>query len=60
METTELHTYARQLWRARGPESIAEAAHMAIDLEKQGQKELAQRWRRIEAILLAMRGPRQS
>jgi hypothetical protein len=60
MQTTELHAYARQLWRARGPKSIAEAAHMASDLEKQGQKELAERWRRIEAILLAMRGPRQS
>jgi hypothetical protein len=60
MQQVELHDYARQLWEAHGPKAIAEAAQKASSFEKRGEKERAHNWRRIEAILLEMRGPRQS
>jgi hypothetical protein len=60
MQTLEIHEYARQLWEAHGIKSIAEAAHKAKDFEEKGEKERASNWRRIEAVLLEMRGPRQS
>ena len=60
MQTLELHDYARQLWEAHGLKAIAEAAQKARTFEKQGEIERAHNWRRIEAVLLEMRGPRQS
>ena len=60
MREIEIHDYARQLWEAHGLKSIAEAAHKATEFEKQRDREQAQHWRRIEAILMQMRGPRQS
>jgi hypothetical protein len=60
MQQVELHDYARQLWEAHGPKAIAEAAQKASSFEMRGEKEWAHNWRRIEAILLEMRGPRQS
>ena len=59
-EESELHDYARQLWDLHGPKAIAEAAQKASDFERKGNNEQAQNWRRIEAMLLHMRGPRQS
>jgi hypothetical protein len=59
MQEIEIHEYARQLWEAHGLKSIAEAAHKAIEFERQGEKERAHNWRRIEAVLLQLRGPRQ-
>ena len=38
----------------------AEAAQKAIVFEAAGDKEQAQTWRRVEAALLLMRGPRQT
>jgi len=60
MKQTELVEHARKLWEAHGAKSIAEAAQKAVALEKAGRNNLARNWRRIEAILLEMRGPRQS
>jgi hypothetical protein len=60
MKKVEIHDYARQLWEAHGPKSIADAAQKATDFEKKGEKERASNWRRIEAVLLQFRGPRQS
>ncbi len=60
MQEVEIHDYARQLWEAHGLKAIAEAARKATAFEKQGEKERADNWRRIEAALLQMRGPRQS
>ena len=60
MQESEIHVYARELWKLRGQKAIAEAAHKATEFEKQRDREQAQHWRRIEAILLQMRGPRQS
>jgi hypothetical protein len=60
MQESQVHVYAHQLWNMRGPKAIAEAAHKAAEFEMQRNAEEAQRWRRIEAILMQMRGPHQS
>ncbi|MFY9641219.1 MAG: hypothetical protein ACLPJW_08330 [Rhodomicrobium sp.] len=60
MQESEVHVYARQLWKARGQKAIAEAAQRALEFEKKHEREQADRWRRIEAILMQIRGPRQS
>ena len=60
MQTVEIHDYARQLWEAHGLKAIAEAAQKARSFEERGESERARNWRRIEAVLLDMRGPRQS
>jgi hypothetical protein len=60
MQESEIHIYARELWKARGQKAIAEAAHNAAEFEGKNDREQADRWRRIESILMQMRGPRQS
>ncbi len=60
MQITEIQEYARQLLEAHGAKATAEAAQKAVAFEKAGNKEQAQTWRRVEAALLLMRGPRQN
>jgi hypothetical protein len=60
MREIEIHTYARQLLEAHGPQAIAEAAQNANDLESKGETELARTWRHIEDAMKLMRGPHQS
>ena len=60
MQTVEIHDYARQLWEAHGLKAIAEAAQKARSFEERGESERARNWRRIEAVLLEMRGPHRS
>lgn len=60
MQITEIQEYARQLLEAHGAKATAEAAQKAVAFEKAGNKEQAQIWRRVEAALLLMRGPRQN
>ena len=60
MQTTEIQEYARQLLEAHGAMAIAEAAQKAVAYEKAGDKERAQTWRRVEAALMLMCGPRQA
>jgi len=60
MEESEVHVFARQLWSQRGQKAIAEAAHKAAEFEKKRNREEAGHWRRIEAILMQMQGPRQT
>jgi hypothetical protein len=60
MHTNEVQEYARQLLEAHGAKAIAEAAQKAAACEKSGDKEHAQIWRRVEAALMLMRGPRQT
>jgi len=60
MDATKIQDYARQLLAAHGARAIAEAAQKAAACEKAGDKEQAQTWRRVEAALLLMHGPRQS
>lgn len=58
MHATEIQDHARKLFEARGAAAIAEAAHKAVELENQGEKAQAETWRRIEAALKQMAGPR--
>ncbi len=60
MREIEIHDYARQLLEAHGARAIVEAAQNAINLEKQGEVELAKDWRHIEEAIRLMRGPHQS
>jgi hypothetical protein len=48
------------LLEAHGPKAIAEAAQNAIELEANGEVELARTWRHIEDAMKLMRGPHQS
>lgn len=60
MQTSEIETYARQLFDQLGPKSIAHAAQKATQAANDGDDDDAQKWRRIEEALLNLRGPRQS
>ena len=60
MQVAHIQSYARQLYEAQGSKMIAEAAQKAASYERQGQSEEAQTWRRIEAALILLRGPRES
>jgi hypothetical protein len=60
MREIEIHDYARQLLEVHGARAIAEAARNAIDLELNGDVEMAKTWRHIEDAMKLMRGPRQS
>jgi hypothetical protein len=59
MENITVPDYARQLFEAHGAKAIAEAAQKASDLEKKGDEQQAEIWRRIEAALKEMSGPHQ-
>jgi hypothetical protein len=60
MHATEIHEFARQLLEAHGTRAVAEAAQRALAYERQGDKEQARTWKRIEAALVLMRGPHAS
>ena len=60
MEETVITEYARQLMEAHGSSAIAEAAQHAVACERSKDKEGAETWRRVEAALQSMRGPRTS
>jgi hypothetical protein len=55
----DVHEFARQMLEAHGDKAIAEAAQRACTLEKEGNREVAETWRHIEAALKMMRGPHQ-
>lgn len=58
MLAIEIEEHARKLMEARGPKAIAEAAQKARAFEEQGSEEQAVTWRKIEAALLRLQGPR--
>jgi len=60
MNTPDISAVARHLFQTQGAKAIAEAAQMATSSEKDGDEEQAKFWRRVEAALLEIRGPRQS
>jgi hypothetical protein len=60
MEIASIQVVARQLYEAQGAKAIAEAAQKAAAHERRGETEQAQTWRRIEAALMLLRGPRAS
>ena len=59
MNEQEIHDYARALLDAHGGQAVAEAALKARAQEEKGKTEEAETWRRIEAALKLMRGPRE-
>ena len=58
MNAMEVQTYARQLNEALGSEAIAAAAQKALMYERRKDAEHARAWRRIQAALALMGGPR--
>jgi hypothetical protein len=60
MEATGIQDYARKLFETQGEMAIAEAAQKAATFERHGDGEQARMWRRIEAALNLMRGPRET
>ncbi len=60
MNAVEIHDHARRLYGAQGAKALAEAAEMIRRYEQNGDKRLADDWRRIESALREMRGPRVS
>lgn len=59
MNATQIHAHARKLLDAHGSRAVAEAARKATELEHKGDRAQAVTWRRIEAALQHLRGPRQ-
>jgi len=60
MDATEISTLAHHLFDEQGPKAIIEAAQKATSFEGAGDKEQAEIWRRVEALLWEMRGPNAS
>jgi hypothetical protein len=60
MDEIVITDYAHELMRAHGQSAIAEAARRAVACEKDNDQEGARTWRRVEAALQALRGPRTS
>ncbi|MFO7477387.1 MAG: hypothetical protein R6X03_03385 [Methyloceanibacter sp.] len=60
MDSTSIHDYARRLVGAHGEKAELEAAQRAALCERQGDQEQALDWRKIQAAIKEMRGPRLS
>jgi hypothetical protein len=60
MHAVDIQDHARKLMETSGPRALAEAAQKARTFEEQGEKEQAKDWRRIEAALRQLQGPRES
>lgn len=58
MQAVEIHDHARKLFESMGPKALAEAARKAREYEERGASDVAADWRRIEAAIAEMRGPR--
>jgi hypothetical protein len=60
MQAVVIQEHARKLRDAHGDLALVQAAQKAKALEQQGHADEAQTWRRIEAALRVMQGPRVS
>lgn len=60
MNAADISALARHLFETQGAKAIAEAARKAASFEDAHDGEQARFWRRVEAVLLELRGPRQS
>jgi hypothetical protein len=60
MQAMEIQEHARKLREAHGDKAALEAAQKARAFEQQGNSEQAATWRRIEAALRELQGPRAS
>jgi hypothetical protein len=60
MQAMDIQEHARKLRDARGDLALPQAAQTARDFEQKGDTKQAETWRRIEAALRQMQGPRVS
>ena len=60
MTVSEIRDYSRRLFGIHGDTAELEAAQRAVACERQGQRDQARDWRRIQAALKEMRGPHLS
>ena len=60
MNRPDISALARRLFETQGARAIAEAAQKADSYADDGDAEQADLWRRVEATLREMRGPRQT
>ena len=60
MNTADISALARHLFETEGTKAIAVAARKAASFQEAGDEEQSRIWRRVEAALEEMRGPRQS
>ena len=60
MDVNEIHDYARRLVGAHGEKAELEAAQKATECDRQGDRDHARDWRRIQAAIKEMRGPHES
>ncbi len=58
MYAVEIQDQARRLMDAMGGKALAEAAQKRRSFEEMGNVDQARDWRRIEAALYQMQGPR--
>lgn len=58
MHALEIQKQAQSLMSALGTKAIAEAAKRAVQYEGEGRTSEARDWRRIEAAMIQMAGPR--
>ena len=59
-DMTDISALARRLYDERGPKAISEAAQKAASFEGSGDADQAKLWRRVQAVLEEMRGPRET
>lgn len=60
MNAADISALAHHLFETHGIKAIAEAARKATSFESAGDTEQAKDWRRVEAVLREMRGPKES
>jgi hypothetical protein len=60
MQALDVQERARLMMAAHGEKAIVQAAQNALRLEAEGRQDEARDWRRIEAALALMAGPRAS
>jgi hypothetical protein len=60
IEAAHIHAAARELLEQQGAQAIVIAAQRAVMCEREHKADAARTWRRIEAALMQLRGPRQT
>jgi hypothetical protein len=60
MNPSDVSALARHLFDTQGAKAIAQAAQKAASFEDADDRGQANFWRRVEAVLREIRGPRQS
>lgn len=60
MNAADISAVAHHFLETHGAKAIAEAARKAASFEKAGNAGEAKFWRRVEAVLLELRGPKES